>query len=234
MILKWSFKFSYSFLTSCEHVPQPRWLLPHLQSNIIRQNKATECFRCAHLGLQKAADCASTPQKKLTKDWILWSVFQTGQSKLFSHRVILLNSAPFLQLIAGITFIFLCYLEIHVWSLFSPLKESKSLSSQMESLHPELVYKGSCMITSDTGRCSNKEPHSLSRRHYFPIWWSLAPSNNSFSTQECQIQLCSSTVLLFLNLCKVHQVCIKYCNCQSMRKRALLSQRSALFRHGQL
>lgn len=89
------------------------------------QNKATECFRCAHLALQKAADCASTPQRKLTKDWILWSVFQTGQSKLFSHRAILLNSAPFLQLIAGITSIFLCYsiLEIHTWSLFSLLKK---------------------------------------------------------------------------------------------------------------
>lgn len=105
MTLKRSFKFSYSFLTSCEHVPQPRWLLPHLQSNIIRQNKATECFRCAHLGLQRPADCASTPQKKLTKDWILWLVFQTGQSELFSHRVVLSNSAPFLQLTLGITFI---------------------------------------------------------------------------------------------------------------------------------
>lgn len=74
--------------------------------------------------------------------------------------------------IAGITFIFWCYsiLEIHILSLFSPLRKSKNLSSQMESLHPELAHKGSAMITSDTGSCSNKEPLSLSRRHHFHSW----------------------------------------------------------------
>lgn len=61
-------------------------------------------------------------------------------------------------------------LEIHVWSLFSPLRESKNLSSQMESFHPEVTHKGSAMIPSDTGSCNNEEPHSLSRRHYFHSW----------------------------------------------------------------
>lgn len=75
-------------------------------------------------------------REKAHKDWSLWSVFQTGQSKLFSHRAILLNSAPFLQLIAGITFIFCATAS---WKFMSGAS-SHHLESQKTSLARWRVY----------------------------------------------------------------------------------------------
>lgn len=146
MILKRSFKFSYSFLTSCEHVP--RWLLPHLQSNVIgkiRLQSASDVHTwvCRKLQTMQALHRKSSQRTGFSDQYFR----QVSQNYLATEYTF--KFCSFLQLIAGNTFVFLCYsiLEIHVWSLFSPLKESKNISSQMESLHPELAYKGSDMIT---------------------------------------------------------------------------------------
>lgn len=114
--------------------------------NKIRPQSASD----VHTWVCRKLQTVQALQKKLTKDWSLWSVFQTGQSKLFSHRMILLNSAPFLQVIAWITFIFCATAS---WKFISRASfhhlESQKTSPARWSLHSELVYKGSGMITSD-------------------------------------------------------------------------------------
>jgi len=102
-----SFKLSYSSLNLREQMPQPRRLLLHLQSSVIKQHQATEYFRRCTPGSAETQALHRDSSGRAHQEIGFSDQFFTDRSlKSTSLQIVLLNFAPFLQLTVGIAFIY--------------------------------------------------------------------------------------------------------------------------------
>lgn len=238
------FKFSYSFLNSCEQTPRPRWLLPHLQSNVIKQNEAQKRFRRRTPGsAETCRPCEhsiETVQRELTKrSDSLINILQTGQSKVLSPRLL---TSKFCSIFAAysrhhVHFMHYSILEIHALYLFLPLKELKKPNYPAKRrLHTLYWYiKARVMIIWNWWSCRTRSYTSYLGDIIFTPHETWHGVTIPFSTENRQVQLYSSTQFCcFWTYARYIRFVLKYCICETMRKRVTSYKRLARYRHGQI